>query len=663
MPTEQQLRDGLRKAHNAGDARAAKLFATQLSQLSAEPNAQSNDLGMALGGAGLPGRGNYATGGAPENPVPMTAARFAANPAIRALTGAGDMLHGPLRLGAYAGDKVVEGFGGEPMLGDWLDKNRAQLKDMQARGGHEGFDAAGLLGGLATGVGGIAALPAATSKIPLAAKIGKALAPAGPGAGVASKIGQGAKTGAFFGASAPASNIDGDYLETKAAQTVGGAALGAILPGAVELGKKGASVVKDISRTFTQSGKYKLAEDYIRSLAGDSRQKIVDALANVQAKAHGALPGAKPATGGQAIAEANISAGERFGGPLVKLESALARAPEATTGLRSTQVGQENARKAVIDAIAKTPADRAAAVTARKTASEPLYEEARQTAGKVDIAPVRALVKDFFAKNKNESDITKPLAEIAKKLKDTSPQSMMSLSRDIKRMIGMKNPATGQSEFNVKALTAVKKSLDDQISVSAPTYSAARETTKELSKPINRMDVGTVLKDKLANAKDSETAMQFLKALDDVPKTMKKATGFPRYNNLEQVLQPAEAAGARGVGRELLRDNMAKRMSREVDLPGALVQESSGAPQLPNALWRPAMIANYMLRTLGTNANTEVNQAAAKILADPALLQKTLTLPAANAQRKAVEELMQRILTQQAPAQSLGAGLGEYYGP
>lgn len=643
MADRAQLMQGMRAAHDAGDANAARRIAGMIKNLPPEAEAPA---------AAEPWQ--HPMMSAADAKFPETLAEFSADPAVRALTGAGDILHGPLRLGAYVGDKATEAFGGEPMLGDWLDKNRAQLKDMQTRGGHEGFDMAGLAGAMASGAGAISQLPTVASKIPAAAQLGKFLAPVEKGAGTVAKMVQGGKIGGFYGLTAPATD-DGDlgYAGTKVAQTGGGALLGGLIPGAIEGGKKIGSVAKDIWNTRTSAGHMRLAKEYINSLVGDSRDKIVDALARTQAKAHTAVPGGSKATGGQAIAEANIGAGERFGGPLVKLESMLGKAPETTTPIRSAQVAQEDARKGIIEAIAKTPKAKATATAARKAVTDPLYKQVDEAIDPVDIAPVKALLKDVLSKNRNESGVVKPLKEILDKLDDNSPQGLTSLSRELKEMMAKKT-VSGQSEFNVGALTKIKQSLDEQIGKTVPAYTAAREATKELSKPINRMDVGEVLKDKLSSVKDRETALQYLKALDDVPKTFKQATGFPRYKELEQVLDPIEATGARKVGQELLRDNMAQRMASEVNLPGALTQEASGTAQLPNALWRPAMIANYALKNLGADANQPVNKAVARIMADPAKLQKVLTLPEGNPQKEMVQALINRLMTQQAPVQAHG---------
>jgi hypothetical protein len=204
---------------------------------------------------------------------------------------------------------------------------------------------------------------------------------------------------------------------------------------------------------------------------------------------------------------------------------------------------------------------------------------------------------------------------------------------------------TGGGKFSVDNLQRMKMALDDIVkdpktfglkateqrevmgtrdafvkwlSEKSPEWKAARLQYAEDSIPINQMQVGQQLKDKLAAPLDgTERARMFAQAMRDAPQTLKKATGFARYDDLSQVLNPNQLSTVQGVGADLAREAKYLANARGTNLQGANAVGTGAEVRLPNLLSRPAMIANALLKHFGKNADTEITKIAAGRYLDP----------------------------------------------
>lgn len=466
------------------------------------------------------------------------------------------------------------------------------------------------------------------------------------------RVGSGALGGSIFGALQPSyAETPEAFWQDKARQTVLGGATGAAIPPILTGLKAGGQALGATVMLKTKAGALREAVSNIKSLAGPERQQLISAIDDL----HQYLPDS-PNTTAEAIAQKNIAnKSERFGAPIVKLQAELARAPETTSQLNSITAAQRVARENALNKIAKTPEAYEKAVAFRKKVTDPLWAAVEKSTAKVDTKPVDVLLRTTLQKNSNTDAITKPLYDIHRKLNpggrpETDIQKLISLSADVKNKLAAKNP-DGTAQYDVKVLTQIKESLDDVIGKAEPAYKSWRTAYRTLSRPMNRMDVGNVLKDRLLNPSGNESPGAFLGALDDAPKTLKKATGFSRYKTLDDVLLPDEVKLATNVAKDMERNLVRKQLAQEVNVPNATTPGTTGEFRLPNLLWRPALVANFFLRHLGMDASPDINKAAAQILANPAAFKKAI----AEVPKNKVQEVVADMTRKAHLAATLGA--------
>lgn len=92
----------------------------------------------------------------------------------------------------------------------------------------------------------------------------------------------------------------------------------------------------------------------------------------------------------------------------------------------------------------------------------------------------------------------------------------------------------------------------------------------------------------------NETPGTFTNAVRNSPRTVKRATGVGYYDELGDVLEPAEIAKVEAVTNELLRQKHQSLMERSVR-PMFSKLDKSIEPRLPAILERSVVIANHAL--------------------------------------------------------------------
>lgn len=143
----------------------------------------------------------------------------------------------------------------------------------------------------------------------------------------------------------------------------------------------------------------------------------------------------------------------------------------------------------------------------------------------------------------------------------------------------------------------------------------------EASKPINQMEVGKYLKDKLvAPVKGAnQRAAAFAQALRDAPGALKRSTGFRRHEKLGDVLSRKQVGKVRGVQDDLERAADFKEMAGE---GRALAQEifSKQFPTLPatGPLNQRYMVIKTLLNRVAGNVNNRSMKLLGEVIARPA---------------------------------------------
>lgn len=154
----------------------------------------------------------------------------------------------------------------------------------------------------------------------------------------------------------------------------------------------------------------------------------------------------------------------------------------------------------------------------------------------------------------------------------------------------------GIGSAEVGAIGKTQKNLVNWIESKAPGYKTARETFAKQSRRINQAEVGQFLENKLTSPLTDEAsrASVFAGAVREAPTTIKRATtGAPRYQNLENLLEPHQLKAVESVRRDLAREQVTKTQAREAATASPRVgQLASQAGDMPALLNRVATIAN-----------------------------------------------------------------------
>ena len=455
-----------------------------------------------------------------EERQPDIAERIAGNPVTRFALGAASPILGAAQLGAEA-----LGFEG-------VTEHLKQLEEIKRRGmGKDaGFDWAGLAGTvLSPAVLGAMKIPTAASFL--------------------GRVGQGAAIGAGFGAATPVTEGD-SFWSSKAAQTGTGAAIGGIIPPVIEGTGKVLSVARNIVDPLLPGGSERGAARIMAEAAGPKRAAIEAELAKNQIL----VPGSRP-TAAEAAA--------RAGSPEFSALQQIAREHKPSQ-YSDIAKAQEAARLASVRSVGQTPTELKAA------------ESVRAISGKQNYG---AVVDDMIATTDNKITALLERPSMKEALKRAS-----SLAKE-----GGKSFGNAEDGFTIGNLQSVKMALDDLVknperfgigasevnaiqktrfefvnwlSKQSPKWERARIVYANQSKPINEMQVGQELERALTKPiGEGERLGVFAGAVREAPRTIKKATGQPRFEELDEVLQPQNLDKVKGVLADLARKAESDRLA------------------------------------------------------------------------------------------------------
>jgi hypothetical protein len=485
-----------------------------------------------------------------------------------------------------------------------------------------------------------------------------------PAAGFIGRAAQGVGIGGAMGAVEPVTTGGANFDAQKGAQVAGGAVAG----GALSLI---GSLATTLARRILPKGAEIEAGRVANELAGDRQSQIVQALGPTPARPNTAWPqdsrfvpaaqrGAPPQppvgglTAGQAAAPAQSA---EF--------SALQRRAASVRPSEYQDIAQTQnaARAADLGRIAGTSDDIARAQAARTAATAPLYKAAEGAQAPADVTRTIRLIDRISQRRTNEGafnvvrdvrqTLLRPFFQGSDELltpEQRVPQ-LISASRNISQLLDAKD-ATGRPVNRAisRELLAIKRSLDGQISKAAPEFGEANRVFADLSKPIDRMKVGQYIQERLipaindVGADAPQRATVFANAMRDMNESVRAATGFKRGGGLADLMTPDEMATLNRLGSGLARDvdvqRLAQAGSRRVnEAVGGMFAESA-----PNALSRPLMIINAVLRRTGSGASERTMNVLAQKMQDPAAMADIMQ-KATQAERRAIERGIMLYLT------------------
>lgn len=374
---------------------------------------------------------------------------------------------------------------------------------------------------------------------------------------------------------------------------------------------------------------------YLEATEGRAPE-IINALRSPQAQI---VPGSMP-TAAQAAAPTGVTRFAQLG------ETAAENLP---TEYLSRAKQQAAARLASMRSVGGSEAQLEAAKTVRKTEAEKLYGAAERG------APITETPE--FTELLSRPSMDKALAraeELAAERGQTFQIGKTTPERQIESVIlgpsgePLKTtiPAT-QAKYPVSSLHNLKLAMDDLIrnperfgigaseaaaiaktrgefigflKQKSPLYEAARAKFAEKSGPINRMEIGQYLEDKLLSPL-AENAPQragvFATAVEQAPTTIKRSLeGAPRFEKLSDVLTSEEVRKVEAIRADLAREAEADRMARFASQVGPQAGKTVQAPHL-NLMDRTFNFANKVMSSLERRISKKLAIQIATEMLDP----------------------------------------------
>jgi len=435
------------------------------------------------------------------------------------------------------------------------------------------------------------------------------------------RIGQAAGLGAVSGIQPV---TEGNYAEEAATNALQSAALSSIIPAGAELGRKVISGAKNIiGPMLSKEGADLAAGRVARMAAGD---RVDDVIANLQSANRNVNAGQAALPAGSAEFSALQAAANKI-------------KPSEAVALAETQAGR---RAGAIERIAGGADDTAmnAAISSRKAITEPMYQAAEQSTKPIDISGVISQVDDLIARKPGNKELVTELNSIKDGLLKSSPnfgfgpsttaakpENVISVIDGIKASIAKKD-----NKYIQENLIALR----NRLKAATPGITQADAAFRQLSSPINRMEVGREMQKKLASA-IGEKPGTYLNTLNDAAQVLKTATGYNRYNNLGEVLTQREMKVVNAVGKQLENEIRLRTLAKAgAEKTRKIIGESSDtAPQI-NFLNKVATVINAVTRRIETGAGEKSMEALAEMMIkDPRYMAKVM-IAARPAERSAI---------------------------
>lgn len=408
--------------------------------------------------------------------------------------------------------------------------------------------------------------------------------------GFLAQTGINAASGAALGLAQPS---------TSTGETAKNMALGAVGGGLTPAIGKAAQTVFNYGKGFVaplfKSGQEGIAGRALLSAAGTPQE--AQAAARAMQSATPAIPGVQPTMG--------MVAGN---GGLAQLQRAVANNPEAATAFASRDQGNTNALLEALQKIAGDKGQRDFFAADRSAAADALYGKARASYDPANVTPeVQAQIESLL-KRPSITEGSKAAQKIAQERGQLpDPDGSLGALHDVKTALDDQISAlktAGKTKEAASVLGTQNKLLEVLDSLS-PDYAAARSTFAEMSKPINRMDVGQSVLDKLSPALNEFSVQKqlrptaFADAIAAGDATARKATGFAGAK-MDAIMTPEDLATFQGVGKTLGQIRDAQTMGKAVGSNTAQNQISQDAlRQIAGPLGLPKGFSeNALMQTL-----------------------------------------------------------------
>lgn len=418
--------------------------------------------------------------------------------------------------------------------------------------------------------------------------------------------------------------------------------------GATLVGRALPAVVGGLAAPFTRRGREGIVGKTLQRFAGDKADDVVQAASTAGAK----TPGWQPT-----VAEASMNPG------MAVLERGAASAdPLLAQAIAARALEQNAAALGAVQNIAGDSGRRAAAVTARESTAGPLYQQAQAMTVPADASLKKLMERPLFAQAMQRAKTLAANADdtfsIAGKPAQSTPSMILDATGNPARTV---TAEAVPAQLSGKGLHYLKMALDDMLDEgkrtglggqqqralketidqfggwlekNIPPYGQARQTYAQLSQPINEMDVGKALAEKLSpalmdfspNVPGKITAQRYAQAVRNLDDLAQSATGFPGAT-ASSAMSPGAMSTVRGVGEDLARRAIVQDMARGAGSNTAqnlasqnLMQQIFGPMGLPQSFAQSALaktIAGPASMAFRQGAEPEIQKLLARAMLDP----------------------------------------------
>ncbi len=249
---------------------------------------------------------------------------------------------------------------------------------------------------------------------------------------------------------------------------------------------------------------------------------------------------------------------------------------------RQRDMANNAARARVLQEIAGTDADMAAAEAARESATSSLrnraFAEGAGTALQAQQAralmlpqsssvdQLRRRVGQIAANNASRPSVQSAISDVSRALNNAgdSVGSLYNVRQYIGDLLsGKAGGDKGYAQAASKELMQVRELLDTELSAMAPSFPEYLNAFRTASKPINRMEVGGGIINRASSSVPDElgvrtiTPSQFSRVTNDLDAIAAKATGFSKAKATD-ILEPSDIANLQAI-----QDDMSRQFSRQ----------------------------------------------------------------------------------------------------
>ena len=281
--------------------------------------------------------------------------------------------------------------------------------------------------------------------------------------------------------------------------------------------------------------------------------------------------------------------------------------------------------KTELGTIAKGADELDIATTARSAATDPMYEAVRTAGNVVDpqnIIQIKSFINDTINKNPGNTELVTEFSKIGNLLEDAAGNVRTDAGQVASILDGLKTTLAKQDNKFIKGeLAQVKNQLVSAI----PGYAAADAKFAEMSQPINKMQVGQYLENKLIPALEGKANLKpeaFVTALKDAPTTIQRSTGIPRYKTLAEMFTPDELQIFDGITKELRRTAKFEEAASFGKEAGAILPVAK--IEKVNLMSRVASVANLIMAKLQGKVTEKMAVEMAIEMLDPVAAAKSI---------------------------------------